>query len=564
MFKKIFFVQTRRERIIFVTAFVAAIISGTILFGLELIKSTRTVPASGGAYTEGFLGQPIYANPVIAASEIDKTIVRLVFSNLNDLADKIEPAPDGKTWKIRLRENLRWQDGEKLTSDDIIFTVQKIQDRETASPLSNAWQGVAAQRLSELEFQFSLINPYAFFSDTLKNLYILPKHLFADTPPSNWRLSDYNLNPIGSGPYKFFSYDKRADGFIKSYELRAWDKYFGEVALIEKFSFQFFAKFDDLIKSFNSGQVDGVIGLEPENLTQIKRPYEIFPFRLSNYYAVFLNQSKSVPLKDAAVRNALNLLADRANLITAALGGHGRSASGPIPEGNPLFGQINQEPTSSMEQITEDASTTTPPAGRLDLVSSTLNAAGWKMNEDGVREKTIGSTKIPLELNLVVPQINFLQKTAELLRNTWQKAGIKINLIIQLPEEIRRSTVKNRDYEMLLFGNVLGRGSDLFSFWHSSERFHPGLNLALYNNKKADTLIESIRQNLDNEKRLEQFNDLQKLIMGDVPAIFLYSPDYIYIADKNLRGLEAGEIAEPADIFTATNKWYLKTARVLK
>ena len=90
------------------------------------------------------------------------------------------------------------------------------------------------------------------------------------------------------------------------------------------------------------------------------------------------------------------------------------------------------------------------------------------------------------------------------------------------------------------------------------------MTLALYNNKKADTLIEAIRENLDAGTRAAQFNDLQALIADDAPAVFLYSPDYLYITNKNLRGLEAGLIAEPAERFLSTNKWYLRTTRVLK
>ncbi len=186
------------------------------------------------------------------------------------------------------------------------------------------------------------------------------------------------------------------------------------------------------------------------------------------------------------------------------------------------------------------------------------------MGPDGVRVKTIGKTQIPLELTITVPQIDFLTKTADILQQQWQAAGIKLNIVTQPADQIGASTIKNRDYEMLLYGNVLGRSSDLFSFWHSSERFYPGLNLAIYNNKSADSLIESIRQNLDPDSRTQQFNTLLSTIVGDYPAVFLYSPDYLYIASKNLHGLDSGFIAEPADIWRIAGKWYLNTARVLK
>ena len=185
------------------------------------------------------------------------------------------------------------------------------------------------------------------------------------------------------------------------------------------------------------------------------------------------------------------------------------------------------------------------------------------MNDRGFREKTINKSKIPLELNLTVPQIGFLTKTAGALSRIWQSMGFKINVNEVGLQEITKNTIKNRDYEMLLFGNVLNRNFDLSSFWHSSKRFYPGLNLALYNNKKADSLIEAIQTNQNEDSRKKQFRDLQETITNDYPAVFLYSLQYAYITTKNLKGVEPGLIADPADRFLNISRWYLKTARVL-
>jgi len=546
-FKKIFDALTSKERRVFLAATAVFVLSAITLVGLHLAEATRAVPAAGGEFTEGTVGQPVYVNPVTAASETDKELVRLIFSNIGDLTDKIDASAGGKTWKIRLKENLHWQDGEKLTSDDVIFTIERVQDPESASPLANAWQGVVPQRLSELELQLNLANPYSFFSDTLTNLYILPKHLFADVPAANWKLSDYNLKPIGSGPYEFSSYEKRSDGFVNSYHLQSWNEYFGSKPLIQNMNFQFFSGENDLISAFNSGQIDGVSGLEPANLVQIKRPYEADTFRLPNYYAVFLNQGASAPLKDPVVRKAMDYAVNRENLINEVLGGRGRAATSPITEGMPYFNpEIGAVATS------------------LDDASATLDAAGWKIGDGGVRTKEIQGAKVTLELNLSVPQIDFLLKTADFLKKSWEQIGFKINIFPQSTEEITGSTIKNRDYEMILFGNVLGKNPDLFSFWHSSQRFYPFSNLALYSNKKADALIESIRQNTNPATFQSQFDQLQNLIINDYPAVFLYSPDYLYVANKNLHGVDGGFIAETADIFATANKWYLNTARVLK
>ncbi len=546
-FRKIFQALTRTERIWFASIASVAAISGIILLGLIFATSTTPVPAYGGDYTEGFIGQPTYVNPVIAASDIDKSIVRLVFQNLGDLADTIATSSDGRTWKVRLKENLRWQDNAKLTSDDVIFTIEKIQDPESQAPLPlyKAWQGATAERLSELELQFSIITPYAFFPDTLKNLYVMPKHIFAEVPSANWHLSDYNLKPVGSGPFEFEGYEKRLDGFITTYKLAPWDKYAGDKALIGNFDFAFFSQKSELLDAFNSGRVDGFAGLEPGETAQIKRPHEIQSYSMPSYYAVFFNQNKNIPLKDLGVRKALSMALDRDALIQAALEGFGTKALGPIPEGTPYFSE-DSVPTS-----TESA-------------ADALDAAGWKMADSGFREKTIKKTKIPLEITLTVPNIEFLTSTANFLKSAWEKIGVKVNLSIGSLDTITNDTIKNRDYEALLFGNTLSMSYDLFSFWHSSQRFSPEHNLSFYNNKKADSLIESIRQDTDKQRRASEFQELQKTIIGDYPAVFLYSPSYVYVSAKNIHGIDARLIAEHADRFIGANYWYTKTARVLK
>ena len=124
--------------------------------------------------------------------------------------------------------------------------------------------------------------------------------------------------------------------------------------------------------------------------------------------------------------------------------------------------------------------------------------------------------------------------------------------------------IKTRNYQAVVFGNILRGNSDVFSFWHSSERFYPGLNLAIYSNKKVDNLLESIRKDFNLESRKTNLSKLQQLIYEDKPAIFLFSPNYIYAAPKNLGGLELKLAITPSDRFEKVNEWYLRTARMFK
>ena len=201
----------------------------------------------------------------------------------------------------------------------------------------------------------------------------------------------------------------------------------------------------------------------------------------------------------------------------------------------------------------------------LEKAIEILSKDKWLLNEKTqVREKKVGRQMETLEYAVIVPQISFLTQTVEIIKEDWAKIGVKLNPIIMNPEDILNEVIKTRNYPMILFGNVLKGNSDIFSFWHSSERFYPGLNLALYENKKVDALLESVRKNLKAEDRIKDLSQIQKLINEDKPAIFLYSPAYLYAGPKDLGGFEESVLITAADRFENVNKWYLETTRVFK
>ena len=117
---------------------------------------------------------------------------------------------------------------------------------------------------------------------------------------------------------------------------------------------------------------------------------------------------------------------------------------------------------------------------------------------------------------------------------------------------------------MLLFGEILNIDPDPFSLWHSSQKRDPGLNLALYNNKSVDDLLEKARQTLNPLERMKQYQDLQKLIIEDAPVVFLYNPLYLYAQTHNIKGFNNKIISMPSDRFSNVEKWYINTKRIFR
>ncbi len=542
---KIFSSLTGSERYVFAGALLLAFVAGLFLAAGWWNKNIERVPADGGEYREGVAGQPLYVNPVLlAGNDADRDIAELVFDDLAELAQSYKTEEGGRAWTVFLKDGIRWHDGERLTSDDVIFTLDLIQNPETRSPLFQVWQGVAAERISELEIRFILRAPYVFFADNLKDLKIIPRHLFENVPPANIKLAAYNLEPVGSGPFKFLSYDKRRSGFITDFNLIKNEEYHGQKPRLDNFSFKFYPNETELIQAFNARKVDGAGGINPKNISRLVFDKQVTALRLPRYHAVFFNQSVHPALKDKNVRLALAQAIDKKRLADEVFGGWAFVADGPL-----LPGLEGYRPalSSDAEYSSENA-------------EKTLLANGWENGADGVKIKKTGGRELRLEFNLVVPQVDFLIAAADSLKEQWARVGVKINPVVLSADEIGKNVIKTRNYEMILFGNVLRGNPDLFSFWHSSEKFYPGSNLALYDNKTADRLIEDVRQNTDPDARWKNLDALQDIIVGDMPALFLFSPNYVYVSQKAAGDFDARPISTPSERFSEIEKWFVKTS----
>mgnify|MGYP001579971799 FL=1 len=524
---------------------VSAIFGGTHLF----YSQTVVAPVAGGTYIEGLIGQPIAINPILAASnDPDRDLIEVFFSPLSRLTESIKESEDHKTWNVFLKPDLRWSDDEPLTSDDVVFTIDTINDSESRSPLTPLWQGVTVERLSEREVRFSLRTAYAFFETSLQNLHVVPRHIFGTIPPANLRLSSYNLEPVGSGPYRFRNFIKRKDGFITDYFTEANPNYPEGEVLIKNLAVKFFDSYENALNAFNRREIDGLGGLDYRALDKVKIRHATTVVPMPRYYAIFLNQNAHLGLKDIAVRTALARAADRETVLGNVLRDNGLLMYGPLHPG--IEGYV-----STFANIDRY-----DPEG----VAKILDVAGWKLKTDGVRAKTIGGGEVQLSFDLVVPDISFLKDVAVILRDAYQRVGIRLNIQLLSPAEINAHSLKERDYQMILFGNILKNTPDVFSFWHSSERFFPGLNLSLYENRGVDAMLESVRKDFDRTSRLNTLTRLQASIHNDYPAVFLFSPSYLYIHQKDLGGFTTQFIATPSERFRDVAHWFLKTARVLR
>lgn len=204
-----------------------------------------------------------------------------------------------------------------------------------------------------------------------------------------------------------------------------------------------------------------------------------------------------------------------------------------------------------------------------------LKPSGLEKGTGEVKEKTRevlnkicfekSEETIPLKFSLTTVDQPILIEVANILKNQWEKLGAEIEIKTfdaNTPEG--NEILRKRDFDALLFGEVLGILPDPLPFWHSLQKGELGLNLSNYENKTVDKCLETARQSLDEKERKESLEEFQNSIIEDAPAIFLYNPDYLYLVSKEIKGINEKIITDPSKRFTEIENWYIKTKRVWK
>lgn len=516
---------------------------------------TATEPDYGGTLREGILGAPHLINPLLAqVNDADRDLTALVYSGLMkynsdgklvpDLAKSYEIAADGLSYTVYLKENALWQDGPRVTADDVIFTIQTAQNPDYGSILRVNWQGVEVEKVNDFAVLFRLKNKYAQFVNNL-TIGILPQHLWQDIKPINFTLSDLNTKPIGSGPYQFEKLKKNTNGNIESYTFQAHRQHYDGRPYIDHLEIKFYGSEEQLIEAYNQSSIDNIGFISAQNLNQLKfqKRLAINQVKLPRYFATFFNQNQSTVLADKNVRLALAHATDKQALIDRILDGNGVLVNSPM-----IGGILDINP--DVRVYDHD----------VDYAKRVLSESGWVSPDD---QGVLSKNKDRLAIKITTSTWPELTEVANILQEQWSAIGVEVT-IESLPISQLQQVIKERQYQLLLFGEILTIDPDPFSLWHSSQKRDPGLNLALYDNKTADTLLEDARQTLNPNDRFKKYDDFQKVVIEDIPALFLYSPYYLYAQTKDLSDASVRIISMPSDRFANISKWYLETQRSWK
>ncbi len=546
------------EKVVFAFFTLIALISALSLAWKVNSLFLIPIPAHGGSFSEGMIGLPRSINPVLAFTETDKNLSNLIYSGLmkfdgdeivKDIAETYTVSEDGLVYDFKIKDNIRFHDGTQLTTDDIEFTIQKIQDNEIKSPKYVDWASVIIKKISPTEIQFVLRQPYApFLSNT--TIGIIPKNIWKNQSPEQFIFNQKNLEPIGSGPYKVNNIVKDKAGTPTSYNLSSFNKYHNGEPFISDINIIFYQNEDMAIDAFKSGIINNFAGISPQKSYEISSSTQnvnIIHNPLPRIFGVFFNQNNLPVLANKEVRQALNMVVDKDAIIQKALYGYAVSINSPIP--------LN-EATSTIKKEEIDIEK------NIQSAKDLLSKSGWAINENGILEKKTKTTKQTLELSISTADSTELKLIAEMVKKSWEELGAKVTVKVYEFGDLSQNIIKTRKYDTLLFGEIINKDLDLYAFWHSSQRNSPGLNVSMYVNSKADKILEDARTSFDEKTKDSLYKSFEEIIKDDVPAIFLYSPEYLYMMSKEIKGYDMKTISSPSDRFSGIDKWYIKTDKV--
>lgn len=524
------------ERVIVVwSLFILSIIlffSAVVIYNSRFLIST---PTYGGAIKEGIIGTPRFINPVLATSDQDKDLTSLVYAGITrkdnqghvslDMAETVVKSDDGLHYTVTLKKSAEFHDGTQVTTDDIIYTVGLIQNPALKSPHRVEWEGITIEKTSDNVLTFSLKKPFPLFMETL-TIGILPKHVWKNLSEDQISLSDYNLHAIGSGPYAITNITTNS-GIPDTFTLNSHKKYTLGRPYIDTITISTYLNEKYLLKAFEGGDITRIYGISPEKIKGLQISNDkIHTSLLPRTFAVFFNPNKSTILSDKNVRAALQMSINKQAIVDEVLHKYGKVINDPYP-------------------FDED---TTTPVYDIEKAKALLST-----------NKSFKKASSTLEITLATANTDEMKKVAEMIKSDWEKIGVHATLTIYEVSDLNQTVIKDRDFQALLFGTITQNPSDLYAFWHSSQRTYPGLNISNYVSKKLDTNLEILRESEDELERISAYDEVRKEFADEVPGIFLFAPSLIYITNDKVTSPLPFYSFDNSSRFALIESWYRHT-----
>ena len=527
----------------------------SFLFMLDRVNTTITVetPAYAGTLKEGIVGVPISINPIYATNLAEKDVIALMHAGLlqsnnkggyeTHLADtwQQEKNESSVTHTFTLKE-ATFHDGNSVTSEDVLFTVQTIQDPNFESPYRNFWKDVSVTTEGDAII-FTVPNSALDFPRPF-TFPIMPKHLWSKVPPERARLHNDSTAFIGAGPFIFSEGTYTIDEKPITFSFTPFKSYVRNEPYLRKITQHFFETPAALLQAYKEGEIhslNNISALEIPFVVEEKRDDAIYTTASYKLFGIFFNTEDGKVLFDSFLRSILTQQVDRERIIADIFNGYAHPVSGPFP-----LDRTIEEKTLSYEEILQ-----------------TLEDIGWEFEAaQGVRAK--GDTT--LSLTVLVPEIEELQQVASVITKSWEKIGVEIQ-ITEVPAAALEEAIATKEYDAFIYGYEVYSPKELRRIWHSSSDSSLAAVGSFGSTALNELLDEIVFSTKDDRTEKNIYNDIALEIAEEVPAIFLFSPHFIYVLPKQLLGVRETitsehAIIEPSNRFYGIETWHIRTEEV--
>lgn len=486
----------------------------------------------GGTYTEATLGDVKSMNPLFAMTNSEKTLSRLMFATISTmdysghmgegLAKYIVSSDDNKTWTVKIRDGLKWSDGEDITNEDIMFTIGLIKNPVVNSIYDSNFANVKVSENENQEIVFNLPVAYADFISAL-NIPVLPKHSLENTDPKTLIEDSFSNSPVTSGAFSFNAMQAGATNNEQIIYLSSNPHHYSGKAMLNSFAVHTYNNIDDIVNAVNSGAVTATAelsGLDAEKITagQFNRKESSLNSGAFIFFKTTSEMMKNADLRKA-IRLGINIEEIRSNIPEAA------SLDYPI-----LPQQIK------LENYPE------------------IPAYGFEEAKNKISEL---SGETPIHVDIATVTTGYLPSVAEAVAEALRNLGLDVNVTsYQENQEFITNVISKRNYDILIYEIEMGVEPDPLPYYHSSQTNASGLNLSNYRNSLVDDLLLGARDATDTALRAKKYEAFLEHFVDDVPAIGLYQSNLTYFYNKNVRTFSNNiKLVTALDRFTDVDSW---------
>ena len=458
---------------------------------------------------------PSRINPILATDSGSSEVAGFIFNALvkydkdakeiiGDLASSYY-FENNTTLIFNLRENVTWHDGAAFSANDVLFTYELINSDQVISPYTSTFREVqSVEVLNKYRLKVTYKKPYFKALETWM-MGILPEHLLKDE--KNIMSSEFNTNPIGTGPYQLKTLE-----FSKNIELGAYDDYFEHRPFIDTISFHVIADPMTRFLMLKSSQIDigtlEAMQLERQLDKNFHNNFKIIE-DISKSYTYLGFNLRNKKFKDTRVREALSLGVNRQELVDILFLGHGQICRGPFLPGGPAFNKDVNVPEFN-------------PIKAKEL----LKKAGY-------------DKKNPFKFEIATSNSSSIRPyAAQIIQHQLSKIGVEVTLRVMEWQAFLNMVVFPREFETVLLGWSLSLSPDPYLLWHSDNDKPGAFNFIGYKNDKVDGLIETMQSIVKRDALAEIQREIFANIVEDDPYLFLYIPNSITVVDKKLQNIE--------------------------